>query len=201
VVYYYNHAINTFHRLPDLLLIDDKITTRSSLPCRELDKEKDDDDSQVEIPKLTGSANWVSFRDKFKMKLQKMIGVRWIRLGYIVYDTVRSVTRPDQPLIEVDTMDINDDESYIKASTHFGRGCKADNKAVWDLLKINLIVLPSYTHIRRYDTKSDGRQAWLSLRKFYEGEDLMERIRESAFARLTSTFYKGEPQNSISRNI
>jgi len=33
-----------------------------------------------------------------------------------VDDTVRSVTCPDQPLIEVDTLDIDDDESYIKAS-------------------------------------------------------------------------------------
>jgi len=192
VGYYYNHVINIFHRLPDHLLIDDEIATRSSLHSRELDKEKDGDDSQVEIPKLTVSSNWVSFRDKFKMKLYKMIGVRGIHLGYIVDDTVRSVTRPDQPLIEVDTMDINDDESYIKASTHFGRGFKADNKAVWDLLKFNLIGLPSYIHISRYDTKSDERHAWLTLRQFYEGEDFIERTREFAFARLTSTFCKGE---------
>ena len=107
-------------------------------------------------------------------------------------DTVRPVTSPDQLLIEVDTIDINDDESYIKASTHFGRGFKADNKAVWDLLKINLIGFSSYNHISRYDTKSDGQQAWLSLKQYFEGEDFIERTRESAFTRLTSTLYKGE---------
>jgi len=108
VVYYYNHAINTYHRLPDLLLIDVETATKSSLHNGELDKERDDDDSLVEIPKLSGSSDWITFRDKFKMKLYKTIGVRGIHLGYIVDDTVRSVTRPDQPFIVVDTLDIDD---------------------------------------------------------------------------------------------
>jgi len=192
VVYYFNHAINTFHRLPDLLLIDEEISTVSSLHYRESNTEKDDDDCPIDIPKLSGSSNWIIFRDKFKMKLHKTTGARGFHLGYIVDDTTRPVTSPEQPLVEVDTIDINDDEAYTISSTHFGRGFKSDNKAVWDLLKINLIGLPSYNHISRYDTKSDGRQAWTSLRQFYEGEDFIERTRESAFARLTSTFYKGE---------
>jgi len=66
VVYCYNHAINTFHRLPDLLLIDVEIATKSSLHYRELDKERDDDDSLVEIPKLSGSSDWITFRDKIQ---------------------------------------------------------------------------------------------------------------------------------------
>ena len=99
---------------------------------------------------------------------------------------------PEQPLVEVATIDINDDDAYTISSTHFRRVFKSDNKAVWDLLKINLIDLPSYNHIRRYVVKSDGRQAWISLRQFYEVEDFIERTRETAFARLTSTFYKGE---------
>ena len=191
-MYYFNHAINTFHRLPDLLLIDEEISTVSALHYRESNIEKDDDDCQIDIPKLSGSSNWIIFRDKFKMKLHKTTGARGFHLGYIIDDTMRLVTSPGQPLVEVDTIDINDDEAYTISSTHFGRGFKSDNKAVWDLLKINLIGLPSYNHISRYDTKSDGRQAWLSLRQFYEGEDFIERTRESAFARIRSTFYKGE---------
>jgi len=85
VVYYYNHAINTFHRLPDLLLIDIEIASKSSLHYRELDKERDDDDSLVEIPKLSGSSDWITFRDKFKMKLYKTIGVRGINKAYGIY--------------------------------------------------------------------------------------------------------------------
>ena len=193
VVYYFNHAINTFHRLPDLLLIDEESSTVSSLHYRQLNAKKDDEDCQIGILKLLGSSNWIIFRDKVKMKLHKTIGVRGIRLGYIVDDTVRPVTSHDQPLIEVDTIDIYDDEAYTISSTRFGRGYKSDNKAVWDLLKINLIGLSSYNHISPYDTSSDGRQAWLSLRQFFEGEDFIERTRESIFTRpftrLTSTFY------------
>ena len=59
-------------------------------------------------------------------------------------------------------------------------------------MKINLIVLSPFNHISRFDVRSDDRQAWLALRQFYEGEDFIETTRESAFARPTSTFYKGE---------
>ena len=127
VVYYFNHSINTFHRLPDLLLIDEDISTASSLHYRQSSIEKDDDDVQIDIPKLSGSSNWIIFRDKFKMKLHKTTGARGFHLGYIVDDTVRTVTSPEQPLVEVDTIDINDDEAYTISSTHFGRGFKSDN--------------------------------------------------------------------------
>ena len=91
------------------------------------------------------------------MKLHKTTGARGFHLGYIVDDTIRTVTSPEQPFVVVDTIDINDDEAYTSSSTHFGRGFKSDNKAVWDLLKINLIGLPSYKHISRHDVKSDVR--------------------------------------------
>ena len=87
-----------------------------------------------------GLSNWIIFRDKFKMKLHKTTGARGFHLRYIVDDTIKTVTSPEQPLVEVDIIDINDDEAYTTSSTHFGRGFKSNNKAVWDLLKINLMV-------------------------------------------------------------
>ena len=95
VVNYFNHAINTFHRLPDLLLIDEDISTASLLHYRQSSIEKDDDDVQIDIPKLSGSSNWIIFRDKFKMKLHKTTGARGFHLGYIVDDTIRPVTSPE----------------------------------------------------------------------------------------------------------
>jgi len=46
------------------------------------------------------------------MKLNKTTGAPGFHLGYIVDDTIRPVTSPEQPLVEVDTIDINDDEAY-----------------------------------------------------------------------------------------
>ena len=67
---------------------------------------------------------------KYLINLNKTFGARGFQFGYIVDDTIRPVTSPEQPVVEVDTIDINDDEAYTTLSTHFGRGFKSDNKAV-----------------------------------------------------------------------
>ena len=63
---------------------------------------------------------------------------------------------------------------------------------MWDILKSNLLGEPAYNHISTNNTSRNGRGAWQSLVGFYEGEDFKERLRESAFSKLSTTFYKGE---------
>ena len=74
----------------------------------------------------------------------------------------------------------------------FGPHFKADNKTLWSKLKNLLLGTDFYNHISSYNDKKDGRGAWLALKKVYEGSDFKERLRELAFSKLTSTFYKGE---------
>ena len=192
VVHYFNQAVNSFHKIPDLLAIDVAHASTLSRDYHDFVKDKNEDETTVEIPKLTGSTNWVDFRDKFIMKCSQTTGCRGITLDYVVDSTPRAVTRANQQLEYVDTIDISDDVQFRTMTTHFGRAFKEDNKAVWDLLKSNLIGEPAYNHISNFNNSNNGRGAWKALVGFYEGEDFKERLRESAFARLSTTFYKGE---------
>ena len=191
VVHYFNHAVNSFHTVPDILNIDGDNAAefaahyRSSLSDNE-------DDVEVDIPTLTGHSNWVDFRDKLTMKLSQTMGTRGIALDYILDDTVRAALRANAALREVDTFDINEDGLFRTSTTHFGRGYRADNKAVWDMLKSLLLGHAPYNHISSYNATTNGRGAWSTLRTFYEGTDFQERTREAAFTKLFNTFYKGE---------
>ena len=191
VVHYFNHAVNSFHKIPDILMIDTDDAADYAAHFRTSSAEPDDD-VDVDIPLLTGSSNWIDFRDKFQMKLNQTMGTRGIHLDYILDNTVRGAVRANAAMIAVNSIDINDDDIFRTATTHFGRGYQIDNKTVWDMLKSLLLGHPPYNHINSYSATSNGRMAWNSLRTFYEGVDFQERTRESAFAKLTQTFYKGE---------
>ena len=194
VVYYYNHSINNLHRIPDILMITEDDATAYSLLYRASTSDSDEDPDSVEIPELTGAGNWIDFRDKFTMKLSLIKGCRGVPLDYILDSTVRAATRLNAAMQEVNEVNIGDDDIFRTATTHFGNGYKADNKAVWDLLKANLLGRPPFNHISRFDARSNGRGAWETLKGFYQGVDFQERLRESAFNKLNSTFYKGETQ-------
>ena len=172
--------------------IDAAIASNLSRDYRDFSKDNNDDEATVEIPKLTGSTNWITFRDKFIMKLSHTVGCRGIPLDYVVDSTPRVVTRANQNMAFVESIDLSEDGQYRTLTTHFGRAYKEDNKAVWDILKSNLLGEPAYNHISSNNTSRNGRGAWQSLVGFYEGEDFKERLRESAFSKLSTTFYKGE---------
>ena len=128
------------------------------------------------------------------MKLGQQIGSRSIPLSYVLDDTIRHATLSSQPLLTSPTpiLDITDDVKYMEKAVHFGKAFKEDNVSVWTYLKDLLLGKPGYNHISRFDRTRNGREAWMTLRQFYEGRDFQERMRESAFAKLTNTFYKGE---------
>lgn len=192
VVHYFNCAINNFHQIPDLLMVDEDDATIYANHYRSLVKAAEDDPELISLPQLTGSSNWIDFRDKFIMRLSNVKGCRNTTLHYVIDSTPRAASRATSNKAEVNTIDIMNDSIFHTTTTHFGRAYKVDNKAVWDTLKSNLLGRPPYNHVSRYDTSSDGRSAWETLRSFYEGVDFQERMRETAFAKLTSTFYKGE---------
>ncbi len=134
----------------------------------------------------------MDFRDKFTTKLSATIGMRDIPLDYVIDDTPRQVTRANATMNEVETLDLDDNNVFRTLTVHFGAAFKKDNQVVWLLLKKYLLGLPSYNHISRFDATKNGKGAWKTLKDFFEGEDFRERMRETAFSRLTSTFYKGE---------
>jgi hypothetical protein len=194
VMHYFNVSVNGYHRVPDISIITADDANQFGRNYRESIKRKDskDDDDDLDIPKLLGSTNWVDFRDAFTSKLSQHIGNRGFPIDYVVDNTTRNATHGNARLTEVDYVDLDDNEEYIHLTVHFGQPYKADNAQVWNKLRNCMINTPPYNHIASYHARKDGRGAWLALKEFYEGEDFQQRNRDRAFAKLNTTFYKGE---------
>ena len=69
VVHYFDHAINSFYQIPDILMINSDDATDYANHYRSSTGEPDDDVEAITVSELTGSTNWVNFRDKFAMRL------------------------------------------------------------------------------------------------------------------------------------
>ena len=197
VLYYFTQSVNTFHTIPDIDLVTADIADDlgsnylSSLRKNEVS----DDGNLVKLPSLTGSANWRAFKEKLTLKLSTMKSTRGISLEYIADSTPRAITRANAVKTLVDTIDVHDEEFICSHATHFGKYFKEDTANVATMLKKTLVNTPAYNHIAQNITNKNGQAAIVSLAKYYEGEDFVERNIEQAFAALTNTFYTGEHKN------
>ena len=196
VLHYYNQAVHSFHSIPDPSFVDVNMADElASLYNTFKEKSKrTDEEVDMEVPVLTGSSNWVTFRDKFLMKLALTTGKRGFSLEYVLDETTRPVTSARSALLEVDTIDLHESENFTTKATHFGRSYKSDNSQVWLLLKSLLLGTPVYNHISSFDSTQNGRRAWHALKEFYEGQDFRARLKDQAFNKLLTTFYKGDSQ-------
>ena len=126
------------------------------------------------------------------MKLSTMTGDSGVPLLYVTNNTRRAVDDDSDAYLQPNSFHINHNSIYINEAVHFGDSYEKDNVTVWNHLKTLLIGTSAYNHISKYDRSQNGRRAWNTLRQYYEGEDFSERLREAAFSKLTSTFYKGD---------
>ena len=94
LLHYYNLAVNSFHCIPDpsFINVDFSDELSSHYTAFKESSTRKDDEVDMDVPVLTGSSNWVTFRDKFLMKLSMTYGKRGISLDYVLDDTVRPVT-------------------------------------------------------------------------------------------------------------
>ena len=141
-VFFFTQAVNCFHHIPDLDLVEvDSVTEFCKVydAFLTLKNNKDSDDATIELPTLKGHENWITWRDKFSSNLEYMIGTRNTPLSYIIDETDREGITRHTPLIECDTLDMSDWTTFATGTMHFGNGYKEDNAKVWRLLKSSLL--------------------------------------------------------------
>ena len=191
ILHYVHTSVKLLHTIPCLL----QVTRDSSDLYGQLYKdsiiEKNDNEEDVDVPKLNESKDWNSFKESFIMKLNLFKGVRETPIDYVIDNTVRQYTRANMLPGEQNIVDI-DDESMKTRTVHFGEGYKVDNRTVWNKLKVVLIDKPGYNHISQFNATRNGRSAWMALITYYEGEHYKQHLRETAFQKLQTTFYRGE---------
>ena len=194
-VYYGIICYYSCHSIPDFSML----TPDYAMECckfyenlKNEDNPETEKEIELEIPDFKGASNWRSFRDLIQMRLSLIKGKTTYSIDYIIDMTERDVKRSNAARILVDTVPITQ-EGYLKTHTvHFGGAFKEDNKRVWNVLKAQLHETSAYDRITSFDSRNDGRKAWITLKNFYEGEDFQQRLQDEAFAILNSTVYRGE---------
>ena len=208
-LFYCNVCYYNLHLVPDISLITEDFAMENYKLRHELTSSESqnlENDIEIKIPVLKGASNWRAFRDSFEMKL----GITKSRTGfpitYVIDQTERGYTRSNANRGITENIDLSDENIFKEKAVHFGKTFKEDNKTVWLHLKSALLRTPTYDHISEYNQTSNGRQAWITLKNFYEGEDFMQRLQDEAFIILKNTMYRGESakhrfENYVNRHI
>ena len=193
VLYYLHTTVKLFHVIPDLSLITSARASQYGNQFTTLKgTDTEDDADKVVVPTFQDTKGWMSFKQNFTLLLGLTKGIRGIPLDYIIDNTIRIATRSNNTRSEIDQIDLTEENVFQNRTVHFGDAYKQDNKAVWNKLHTLLVDKPGYNHISSFSTSKNGRNAWNTLVTFYEGKDFQQRLRETAFLKLQTTFYRGE---------
>ena len=194
VVYYFKCSVTCFHLIPDTNRVTDDRATEYGMLYSNLisDDNVNEEASNVKLPELNDARSWTTFKDNFIMLLSLTKGSRGIPVDYIIDDTTRPYLRANATKGERDIIDISDNTIFKTDTVHFGLSFKHDNQIVWNKLKTTLLDKPGYNHISSFNNSKNGQNAWNALRTYYEGEHYAKNLREIAFNKLHTTFYRGE---------
>ena len=194
-LYYGVITYHSCHMLPDFALL----TPNFAMDCykfyegmKKEDNPEAEKQIELDIPDFKGATNWRSFRDLVIMKLALIKGKNGFPIDYVTDTTERQAQRSNAARMIIDIVPITDDDFLKTHVVHFNKSFKDDNKRVWHVLKALIHETNAYDHVLDCDKTSNGRKAWLTLKKFYEGEDFKQRLQDEAFSILNQTIYRGE---------
>ena len=197
---YFSLCVMSFHTIPDIDLVSQELARNlgsfwNKFKADKKIQDENDDDTNIDLPKLKGAASWISFRDAFTHKLRDTSTSRGFSLAYLVDTTVRPVTHGNSALLESDIIDLEEEDVFETKTIHFGSSYRGDNKKLWNMLEAALLNSDPYNMIAQFFRTKDGRKAWIALKSHYEGEDYVQQIREEAMSRLKTVHYRGETRN------
>ena len=195
MVHFFDQHLFTYHAIPDIALVTKEKCTEYGHAFETMNKRKTESPDrmkEIQIPKFKGGHSWMDFYEKLEHKLSLAIGARGFPLSYLLDTTERDITNVRTKRIEVDDLDIADDDIFLSCAVHFGADFKTDSATLWDLLKDHLLNTPAFNHISTFSRGKNGRQAYMTLLAYYEGEDFKERSVERAFSTMDSCAYRGE---------
>ena len=69
---------------------------------------------------------------------------------------------------------------------------KVDNKSLWDKLADILRDTKAWVHIKAHQRTCDGRGAYLSLKDFHLGPNMVNELASGAEVSITKAWYTGE---------
>lgn len=159
-VHYYSLKCVSVNKIPDIRIIDiastvDYMAATEKTKTLKLEHQKD----WNQVPKFNGD-NWASFKTKLITLLKNIVGVRDVTLDYIFREDDGSQAHG---LVEETAPDLSDNAIFSKELTLTGPDFKADSARVFNLMAGYLIDTPAWNHIKKHESKGDGRKAWQAL--------------------------------------
>ena len=92
ILHYVHNLVKLLHTIPCLLQITRDSSDLYGQLYRDYIIENNDDEEDVDVPKLNESNDWNSFKESFIMKLNLFKGVREISIDYVIDNTVVTST-------------------------------------------------------------------------------------------------------------
>jgi hypothetical protein len=133
---------------------------------------------------------WDAWQIAFLNKLSATMGAAKAPLSYVV--------RPD---IDTSYVFEDDDEERMYQMPLAGENFKRDTKLVYSMLKAACVKTDAWTWIQDHDKSSNGRQAWLTLVKHYDGTGELNKRLERAKEEMNRLHYKDEKSYPFERYI
>lgn len=152
---------------------------------------------EPEMPKIQNK-DWPSTFDAIEHWMRGCLGATGIPLAYVIRENVDVPNHGDDP---VENYNGNHTDELIARAPHktlfggamvFTAEYKADNILVWEKISELTRDHTSFTYIRSFMRKQDGRGAYMALKKNYLGRSHIDNMANAAEAKLRAITYKGE---------
>ena len=109
-------------------------------------------------------------------------------MEYVGRDRNLGVQNPQ----EIAEPDVDSNEIIAAKATLYGPEFQRDNSKVYTILRTILTGTKGWNVISKYASRRDGRQAYLALKKHFQGSSYFDAMRSQANNLMTKTFYTGE---------
>ena len=115
-------------------------------------------------------------------------------MGYLIREEINPLPEVDDPPTNYATIE---DETIARAPIESAPGIltensKVDNKSLWDTLADILRETKAWVHIKSHQRARDGRGAYLSLKDFYLGPNMVNELASGAEVSITKARYTGD---------
>jgi hypothetical protein len=182
----------TFHLQRVQRNFDPNVATMQVLQEIYLLKEVNDEDLKPALPeKLTKTDKVREVIENIESVLLTMKGINGVPLLYVVRDLVALPTGIGDDIDPGFGLPTYTQE-MIRRAPHTGVYFREAQKSVWGIIRHVTHGGPGWNWVQSFASTQDGRNAFLSMKRYYLGESYTRRIKLSAENTLSTAFYNGQ---------
>jgi hypothetical protein len=171
---------------------DPAIATMDVLQQIYLLKEVDEDSTKIDLPdKLLKTDKVREVIENIESTLLAMKAINGVPLLYVVRDLVALPTGIGED-VDPGFGQPSYTQEMIRRAPHTGVYFREAQKSVWNVIRHVTHGGPGWNWVQSFARTQDGRNAFLSMKRYYLGESYTRRIQLAAENTLSTAFYNGQ---------